>query len=122
MPTYDLKEELFNSEIIRNKIHNECYAQNLYASLCNVGWRKQEMLSMLEGFEWSISWRGAGALVADLRNAILDTKENYMDWYCSGIISIESSENIVGYVSEGEVTLEIQKDLADLDWVVNKRY
>jgi hypothetical protein len=122
MATYDLKEELFNSEIIRNKICNECYAQNLYASLCNVGWRKQEMISMLEGFEWSITWRGAGALVADLRNSVLNTKENYMDWYCSGIKSIEPSENISGFVSEGEVTSEIQKDLNDIGWAVNKLY
>jgi hypothetical protein len=122
MAQFDLKEDIFNNEIIRNNVRSECYAQNLYAALCNIGWRKQDMLSMLEGFEWGTSWRGAGHLVADLRNSAWDTKENYMDWYCSGIRSDDPDKNITGFVREGEVTLEIQKDLADLGWVVNKVY
>jgi hypothetical protein len=67
---------------------------------------------------WSASWRGAGGIVADLRNQ----GEDYMDYYCSGIRNVEYDDNEnkwwdeAGYASEGEVKDEIAKDLASIGW------
>lgn len=101
----DLEHDLFSSEYIRNKCKNsEIYSQNLYASFCNNRFFKNNE-------EWSCSWRMAGGIVADLR----DKGEEYIDWYCSGILGTDS---IDGYVSESVVTPEITNDLLDLGWIV----
>jgi len=86
------------------------YAQNLYAALCNNQFQKQDVWLVLKDQYWSCSWRYAGGLVADLR----DAGEDYMDWYCSGIGPKEDTE----FVGEGNVTDEICADLALLGWRV----
>jgi hypothetical protein len=88
------------------------YAQNLYAALCNNTFQKQDVWLILKDAYWSCSWRYAGGLVADLR----DAGEDYMDWYCSGIGTKEGDYS--NYVSEGNVTEEIRADLALLGWCV----
>lgn len=50
------------------------FAVAVYASLCNVDWQHED------GSRWSISWRGAGGLIAEIR----DQDECYLDFYCSG--------------------------------------
>ena len=86
------------------------YAQNLYAAMCNNTFQKQDVWLILKDAYWSCSWRYAGGLVADLR----DAGEDYMDWYCSGI-GEKTDSNFVG---EGNVTDEIDADLALLGWRV----
>jgi hypothetical protein len=100
-PSLDL--DLMRSDYIAEKCKNANYAQNLYASMCNNWFEKGDI-------KWMTSWRGAGGIVADIRNC----GEDYIDWYCSGI----ALENNDKYVSEGTVTEEIAMDLFRLGWTV----
>ena len=95
------------------------YAQNLYAALCNNTFQKQDVWLILKDAHWSCSWRYAGGLVADLR----DAGEDYMDWYCSGIgdgLGNGDTDGTQNFVSEGNVTDEIAADLALLGWRVSE--
>ena len=100
---------------------SESYAQNLYAALCNNDFQKHEVWPMLKNDTWSVSWRGAGSLVAELRD-----QGDYMDWYCSfqrlpATYDAKEGEEYMArkqYVSEGTVTDEIREDLGRLGWLV----
>ncbi len=70
-------------------------ARELYSSMCNVVWRHQ---GMPEGTEWSVSWRSAGRIVAELRGL----GEEYTDFYCSS--------------GEGDVTERIAARLSAMGW------
>jgi len=117
---YDLVEDIRNCPEIMAKIRAEDrrYAQNLYAAWCNMQWCKRDTWPILAENYWSASWRGAGGIVADLRNA----GEDYMDYYCSGIRNVEYDDkenewwDEKGYASEGEVKEEILNDLDKLGW------
>lgn len=110
----DLEEDMKNDAIIMAKLQKDSYAQNVYAAICNMRWQPQEVWSVLKDDYWSTTWRGAGGMVADLRNC----NEDYMDYYCSGIIGDKLAEDDpkFGYVSEGEVTDEVLADFARLGW------
>jgi hypothetical protein len=96
------------------------YAQNLYAAMCNMQWQKMDVMPILKDEYWSVSWRRAGGLVAELR----DDGEDYMDYYCSGMrggLSFNGKEDDdyferTKYASEGVVTDEVCEDLARLGW------
>jgi len=100
---------------------SEGYAQNLYAAMCNNDFQKHEVWPMLKDETWSVSWRGAGSLVAELRD-----QGDYMDWYCSGIGLLATYDAKEGeeymarkhYVPESRVTDEIREDLGRLGWLV----
>jgi hypothetical protein len=117
---YDLVEDIRNTPEIMAKIRAEDrrYAQNLYAAWCNMQWCKRDTWPILAEDYWTASWRGAGGIVADLRNK----GEDYMDYYCSGIreVSWDEEENKtwdpLGYASEGEVKEEIEQDLSKIGW------
>lgn len=123
MKEYDLQEEIKDCPWIMEKIQAEDrrYAQNLYAAWCNMQWCKREMWPVLKEEYWSASWRGAGRIVADLRNK----GEDYMDYYCSGMrggLSFDGKDDDdyferTGYQSEGVVSEEIATDLSDLGWM-----
>jgi len=100
----NLELDLNNSDYIIEKcLNSENYSQNLYASLCNRKFLKNEK-------EWCCSWRHAGGIVAGLRRKKF--LEEYVDWYCSGMFS-DKFEN---YINEGEITEEISNDLLKLGW------
>lgn len=69
------REILLNSE----EIKNIKFATNLYRSLCNQIW-----YDTINDVDISFSWRASGGFVADIRNEVIGTNENYMDFYCSG--------------------------------------
>ena len=96
-----LEYDLLRTEWIVYKCHNYThYPQNLYAALCNNKFIKDKE-------EWSCSWRHSGAIVAELVGI-----GDYMDWYCSGMSTNQSSY----CVEEGVVTPEIRTDLLNLGW------
>ena len=98
----DLEKDLLSNQTILDKCQNSAvYSQNLYAALCNnrFFYGKEE---------WTCSWRMSGAIIADIRNY----GEDYIHWYCSGMINAD------GYVSESVVTDEIRLDLAKIGWTV----
>ena len=120
----DLEHDLWNSPEFLEKIRTrKDYAQNVYAALCNMRWQAAEVWPMLKDEYWSCSWRAAGGMVADFRAAV--TKEDYMDWYCSGMGGFEFSDDPAvadakqaerKHVPEGTVTDEICEDFAKLGW------
>ena len=105
---YDLRSTAWILEKVRA---SECYAQNLYAAMCNNDFQKLEVIPILTDQRWSCSWRHAGGIVADMRE-----QGDYIDWYCSGIIQDDADPK--GSVSESVVTDEIREDLKQLGWIV----
>lgn len=128
----DLVEDIRNCPEIMAKIRAEdkYYAQNLYASWCNMQWGRRTVwgdkagdlgaLSIDHANLWSASWRAAGGIVADLR----DKGEDYMDYYCSGMrggLSFDGDGDDeyyerTRYMSESVVSDEIAQDLGNLGW------
>lgn len=110
----DLEEDIGNDAIIMAKLQNERYAQNVYAAMCNMRWQPYEVWPVLKDEYWSTTWRGAGGIVADLRGH----GENYMDYYCSGIIGddLDETDTRYGFMPEGEVTDEVLADFVRLGW------
>ena len=123
---YDLVEDIRNCPEIMAKIRADdgSYAQNVYAAWCNMQWCPKEFWPILRQDPdkdlWSASWRGAGGIVADLRNK----GEDYMDYYCSGMggvatYDLKEGEEFMAkmkYVPEGVVTEEIANDFDKLGW------
>ena len=119
-----LDQELLANEHIGIRCTEDYYAQNLYAALCNMQWQPVEMWAVLSDEMWSCSWRGAGGIIANIRNQITMNPdgytgdESYITWYCSGLADtdtgVESESS--GYVPEGKVTAEIARDLLQLGW------
>ena len=89
------------------------YAQNLYAAFCNMQWQRTETFPILSNELWSVTWRSAGAIVAEIRG-----QGDYLDWYCSGMGGGLSYDDEItpGYVPESTVTEEIREDLNKLGW------
>lgn len=120
----DLVEDIYRDDEILNKIRTrDDYAQNLYAAWCNMRWCPKELWPTIrqdpEKDLWSASWRGAGGIVARLRNK----GEDYMDYYCSGMggfadydTNPDEWRQQTKFVPEGEVTDEIATDLDRIGW------
>lgn len=93
---------------IMEKLQDYIYAQKLYAAWCNILWFHiyQPENTRNPDTAWSVTWRTAGRLVANLRGL----GENYMAFYCSGIR--ENEEDTI----EGTVDNEISEDLLSIGW------
>jgi len=106
---------------------SEAYAQNLYAAMCNQDFQKNDVWPLLKNETWSVSWRYAGGIVADMRG-----EGDYMDWYCSGIQGELSEQELAemtveqinrhhwykqNFVGESVITDEIRKDFFKLGWI-----
>jgi hypothetical protein len=118
----NLEYDLLTTEWILDKVRtSDSYAQNLYAALCNVEWRKRDLWTELKEENWGCSWRYAGGIIADMQQ-----KGDYIDWYCSGSGGLnreyegeetnEEWQKRTGYVPEANVTEEIERDLNKLGW------
>ena len=118
---YDLRT---SEHMLSRARSSKNYAQNLYAAMCNREFQRNDTWPILTDQKWSVSWRRAGGIVADMRQ-----EGDYIDWYCSGIGSSEDGYGLSGtvpeveadgrtYVPEGEVTDEIRTDLLELGWIV----
>lgn len=123
---YDLRSTPWILEKVRS---SNAYAQNLYASMCNNEFTKNDVWPILQQKKWGCSWRYAGGIIADMQE-----KGDYIDWYCSGIRSKEDMddgtnkelteqgrklyEEVQKYVPESVVTDEIREDLLKLGWIV----
>jgi hypothetical protein len=118
---YDLRT---SEHMLSRARSSKNYAQNLYAAMCNREFQRNDTWPILTDQKWSVSWRRAGGIVADMRQ-----EGDYIDWYCSGIGSSEDGYGLSGtvpeveadgsgYVTEGVVTDEIRADLFQLGWRV----
>jgi hypothetical protein len=105
----NLENDLKSCGWIIDKCKNsKTYSQNLYATICNNDFFKNNE-------EWHCSWRGAGRIISEL-NEVGD----YLDYYCSGLQADYNDKKIEGYVAEGVVKNEIREDLAKLGWIVKQ--
>ena len=118
----NLEWDLVTTDWILEKVRtNDAYAQNLYAAMCNNEFTKRDLWPILKEEKWSCSWRYAGGIIADMQQ-----KGDYIDWYCSGIRDVSHDEELNklwdgrNYVSESQVTEEIESDLNRLGWIVVK--
>ena len=118
----NLEWDLVTTDWILEKVRtNDAYAQNLYAAMCNNEFTKRDLWPILKEEKWSCSWRYAGGIIADMQQ-----KGDYIDWYCSGIRDVSHDEEVNklwdgrNYVSESQVTDEIESDLNRLGWIVVK--
>jgi hypothetical protein len=125
----NMEYDLLTTDWILEKVReSDVYAQNLYASMCNRDFIKHDVMPILKNQRWHCSWRYAGGIIADMRQA-----GDYIDWYCSGIrgdklteeefqkLTLEQQAKAKEYdafVGEGVVTDEIREDLFRLGWVV----
>ena len=117
----NMEYNLLTTDWILAKVRaKESYAQNLYAAMCNNDFVKLEVVPILrqdpDRDYWSASWRGAGGIVADMRQ-----QGDYIDWYCSGIgegLGNGDPDHVKGYVPEGCITDEIRNDLQQLGWAI----
>ena len=118
--TNSLEYDLLTTDWILEKVRaNDNYAQNLYAAMCNMRFVRKELFPYLRQDPdkdlVSYSWRYAGGIIADMQQ-----KGDYIDWYCSGIrndYGDDAVESPTGYVPEGTVTEEIERDLLELGWI-----
>ena len=126
----NMEYDLRSTQWIIDKVKSsEVYAQNLYASMCNNDFTKNDVWPILTDKRWSCSWRHAGGIIADMQE-----KGDYIDWYCSGIrdakildddefsaLTKEQQESYIQgkqFVPESCVTDEIRQDLLKLGWIV----
>ena len=126
----NMEYDLRSTQWIIDKVKSsEVYAQNLYASMCNNDFTKNDVWPILTEKRWSCSWRHAGGIIADMQ-----CKGDYIDWYCSGIrdskildddefraLTKEQQESYIQgkkFVPESCVTDEIREDLLKLGWIV----
>ena len=126
----NMEYDLRSTQWIIDKVKgDDVYAQNLYASMCNRDFTKNDVWPILTEKRWSCSWRHAGGIVADMQE-----KGDYIDWYCSGIrdakeldddefqkLTTKQQEIYMqnkACVGEGMVTDEIREDLLKLGWIV----
>lgn len=111
---HNLEEDIRACAWMLKKVQDsETYAQNLYAAMCNNVFQRNEVWPRLKDEYWSCSWRSAGGIIAELRG-----QGDYMDWYCSGIVSVGEADSYQGYVGESTVTDEIRQDLFAIGWTV----
>jgi len=126
----NMEYDLRSTQWIIDKVKgDDVYAQNLYASMCNRDFTKNDVWPILTEKRWSCSWRHAGGIIADMQE-----KGDYIDWYCSGIrdakildddefqaLTKEQQEIYMqnkAYIGEGMTTDEIREDLLKLGWIV----
>jgi hypothetical protein len=113
----NMEYDLRSSKEMCDKVKaSDAYAQNLYAAMCNMEWRKRDLWPEMKEENWGCSWRSAGGIIADMRE-----EGDYVDWYCSGIGNDDTGYGLNGrrangYVPEGVVTEEIELDLNLLGW------
>ncbi len=89
-----LEADMAKDAIVIKYLQDRNTAILFYSALCNMRWKKRQdipeadlIIEKLRGVDtriWHCSWRHAGGIIADIRNANYNTKEDYMDFYCSG--------------------------------------
>jgi hypothetical protein len=95
MEEVNLNFEMMEDAIVIAYLKDVQIARDFYRALCNVQWVKishlpedEQIIEKLKGigpnFIWSVTWRSAGGIIADIRNKYYNTSDDYMDFYCSG--------------------------------------
>lgn len=78
------------------------FATRVYESMCNLSWRQGSATIPQRGF--SVSWRGAAAIVAEIRGEMEGDPLGYCNFYCSG--------------NEGTIHADVEALFNHLGWFV----
>lgn len=112
----NLEDELKQNVALCQRIaESEVFAQHVYAALCNQRFFPLDAPQTDEN-EWTCSWRQAGGIIADIRNAYYHEPQNtgiledYLHWYCSGMGFLD------GAVDEGVVTGDVRTAMYEMGW------
>ena len=90
---FSLEKDILDCQEASELFKDDAFAVEVWESLANITWVKTphpkmtdaELSAILaEENQFSHSWRGAGGVIAAIRNTVAGTNENYMHWYCSG--------------------------------------
>lgn len=91
---YDLEHEMEKDLDVIEYLAIDDIAQEFYAALCNMRWKKisnlpedELIINKIMGLDycsWSCTWRSASHIIAYIRNVHYNKSEDYMDFYCSG--------------------------------------
>jgi hypothetical protein len=104
----DIFDEIFDKIMkapFADKFTSEKYAQKFYAALCN-----NDLLENSNPYHsFGLSWRSSGGFVADIRNSLTGSGEDYLDWYCSGMV-------VDGATPEGEIDDEVAEDMRSIGY------
>jgi hypothetical protein len=112
---FNLERDIRSTDWIISKVrHQEIYAQNLYAALCNNEYAPQDVWGILKNIHWDCTWRYAASLVAEIRE-----DDSYIDWYCSG--TGFAGTDFTGFVEESYVTEEVEYDFNQIGWLLTTR-
>ncbi len=110
-PVFNLERDVKATWWMVDRIrHDQVYAQNLYAAMCNNQFGPYDVWAILKNVTWACSWSYAANMVAEIRHDVMDT------WYCSGVQLINPD-----YVPESVIVPAIESDLEKLGWIVVDR-
>lgn len=106
----NLEHDIRNCPHIATLLADHDVAVEFYRAFCNVAWQykppdvNDAFVDIMKGTlqKWSCSWRYAGGMIADIRNATLSVNEDYLDFYCIG--------------DEGFVSERVETELKKLGW------
>lgn len=112
---FNLERDIRTTDWIVHRIrHEDIYAQNWYAALCNNDFVPKDVWGVLTNITWNCTWRYAADLISDIRE-----DESYQDWYASG--TGFRGVDFCGFVEESFVTEEIEHDINNIGWLLNTR-
>lgn len=110
-PVFNLERDVKRTWWMVDQIrHDQVYAQNLYAAMCNNVFGPYDVWAILKNVTWDCTWRYAANMVAEIR------EEQFNDWYCSGVQLLNPD-----YVPESVIVPTIENDLEKLGWIVVDR-
>lgn len=100
----DLEDDMNVSLAFREAMTDDFVARQIFTALATNVWFKlrtvakdieEQTIEVLSadytdrGRTWSCSTRYAGEVIANLRNSVNGTYEDYMDWYVSSMAEVE---------------------------------
>jgi hypothetical protein len=110
-PVFNLERDVKRTWWMVDHIrHDQVYAQNLYAAMCNNTFGPYDVWAILKNVTWDCTWRYAANIVAEIR------EDHFEDWYCSGVQLLNPD-----FVPESVIVPTIENDLEKLGWIVVDR-
>ena len=91
------------------RFKDDVFAQNFYAAFCNNEFYVDGGTTIA-----TYSWRKSGGIVAEIRDLVGISGEDYLDWYCSGMYKQE------GYVQEDVITDDVRECLMQIGLTYNE--
>lgn len=117
--TYDIESDIEKSPEFIALLADDEFCVELWSAFANVTWYKKYLRDktddeqvidvLIEDYKSRAdgrSFRGAGSLIANLRNRFHGKDEGYMDWYCCGSYAVVSERVREAFLKLGWVPEE----------------